>query len=58
MKSSSKILATAMLGLSLAAFSSSCSKGPAEKAGENIDNAVQDTKDAAKDLKDDVKKKF
>ena len=30
-------------------------KGPVEKAGEKIDDAVDDTKDAAEDAADDVK---
>jgi hypothetical protein len=32
-----------------------CYKGPAEKAGEAIDNAGQDIRDGARDLKDKVK---
>ena len=52
-----KILTLALLSFSLAVFVASCKKGPAEKVGEKIDNAVQDTKDAARDMKDDLKKK-
>jgi hypothetical protein len=33
---------------------SGCKKGPVEKLGEKIDNGVQNTKDAARDLKDKV----
>jgi hypothetical protein len=36
--------------LSIALATSACpEKGPAEKAGENIDDAIDKTKDAAKD---------
>jgi hypothetical protein len=52
-----KTVMAATLALSLMGFVSSCEKGPAEKVGEKIDNAVQDTKDAAKDVKDKVTKK-
>lgn len=57
MKKMTKILTVALLGLSLAGSVMSCKKGPVEKTGEKIDNAVQDTKDTARDIKDDVTKK-
>lgn len=53
-----KTLVSAMLGLSLAILAGSCKKGPAEKVGEKIDNAIQDSKDTARDIKDDVKKNY
>ncbi len=31
-------------------------EGPAQKAGEKVDNAARNTKDAVKDSKDDVKR--
>jgi len=36
---------TIMLALSLIMLLSACEKGPAEKAGEKIDKAVENTKD-------------
>lgn len=56
MKKTPKLLILSLLALSLAGLAMSCKKGPAEKAGEKVDNAVQDTKDAAHDLKNDVTK--
>ncbi|WP_394825786.1 hypothetical protein [Pendulispora albinea] len=32
-------------------------EGPAERAGKKVDNAAQETKGAAKDVKDDIKKR-
>lgn len=40
---------TIMLVLSLTMMFSGCEKGPAEKAGEHIDKAVEKTKDTLKD---------
>jgi hypothetical protein len=57
MKKMSNILIVGLLGLGLTTLLVSCKKGPAEKVGEKIDNAVQDTKDAARDVKDDLTKK-
>ena len=51
-----KTLTMITLGLCLAGLAASCDKGPAQKAGEKIDNAVQDTKDTVKDAARDVKK--
>jgi hypothetical protein len=51
-----KTLTVTLLGLCLVGLLSSCSQGPAEKVGQSIDHAVQDTKDAAKDAKNDVTK--
>ena len=52
-----KILLAAMLIFNLAAIVSSCKRGPAEKLGQDIDNGVQNTKDAVRDAADDLKKK-
>jgi len=57
MKKKSNILILSLLALILGAALASCNKGPVEKVGEKIDNAVQDTKDAARDVKDDLTKK-
>ncbi|MGJ8657225.1 MAG: hypothetical protein ACSHX6_12310 [Akkermansiaceae bacterium] len=47
------------LGSAAALTVVSCEKkGPAEKAGENMDEAVEDTKDAAEDAKDATKDKM
>jgi hypothetical protein len=43
-----------VLALSLTMLFTACEKGPAEKAGAQIDQAVENTKDAAKDLKKNV----
>jgi len=51
-----KLFYMALLGIALAALTVACDKGPAQKAGEKIDNAVQDSKDAAHDIKRDVSK--
>lgn len=37
------------LAMVLGAATIGCEKGPAERAGENVDRAVDDVKDAAKD---------
>jgi len=57
MTKTTRILTALVLGLGLASFVSSCEKGPAEKAGEKIDNAVKDTKDAVKETAQDIKDK-
>jgi|GEM_PF-2877558 hypothetical protein len=51
----SKMFYVALVGLCLAGLTMACDKGPAQKAGEKIDNAVQDTKDAARDAGHDIK---
>ena len=45
-----------LVGACLAGLTIACDKGPAQKAGEQIDNAVQDTKDAVRDTAHDVKR--
>jgi hypothetical protein len=45
------------LGISAAACHQEPAKGPAEKAGEKVDNAAEKTKDATKNAADDVKEK-
>ncbi len=50
-----KSVVMGLLCACLAGMLVSCQKGPAQKAGEKIDNAVQDTKDTARDIKNDVK---
>jgi hypothetical protein len=50
-----------LAALTFALASSAChqeppAQGPAEKAGQKVDQAARDTKDAARDSKDDVKK--
>lgn len=57
MKRLQKFLLLALFSVSVATLLSSCEKGPAEKLGEKIDNGVQNTKDAARDAADDLKKK-
>ncbi|MBE0576521.1 MAG: hypothetical protein IH613_11585 [Desulfuromonadales bacterium] len=42
---------TILLALSLTMMFSACEKGPAEKAGEHIDQAVEKTSDTVKDAK-------
>jgi hypothetical protein len=44
----------ALFSLGLAVLMSGCEKGPVEKLGEKIDNGVQNTKDAARDVKDKI----
>lgn len=38
-----------VLAIALGTATIGCEKGPAERAGENVDRAVDDLKDAAKD---------
>jgi len=45
---------TIILALSLTMMFSACEKGPAEKAGEQIDQAVEKTKDSVKEAKEKV----
>jgi hypothetical protein len=51
-----KMFYVALVGVCLAGLTLACDKGPAQKAGEKIDNAVQDTKDAVRDAGHDVKR--
>ncbi len=59
MKAIRTISATILLGLAIAGLSG-CDKGPAERAGENIDNAAEKAgnkmEDAGDKIKDAVKK--
>lgn len=48
---------TAVLGLGLAGLTASCYKGPAEKAGEKVDDVMQDTRDGAREMKKDLERK-
>lgn len=56
-----KNLLTALMAASLLLGVGACHRerppeGPAERAGRSLDNAAQDTKDAAHDTKQDVKR--
>ncbi|MDH3971252.1 MAG: hypothetical protein OEU63_03660 [Gammaproteobacteria bacterium] len=53
MKSYRNITATMLAGLLLMGLSA-CEKGPAEKAGEAIDDAASDVADVAEDAASDV----
>ena len=57
MKSYKKITATLLAGLLIMGLSA-CEKGPAEKAGEAIDNAASNVADKAEDAADAVKEKL
>ena len=57
MKSYRIITATMFAGLLLMGLSA-CEKGPAEKAGEAIDDAACDVADTAKDAADAVEEKI
>jgi len=57
MKSYRNITATMFAGLLLMGLSA-CEKGPAEKAGEAIDDAASDVADAAEDAADAVEEKM
>ena len=52
-----RLLTIMILILSIVTFTACESKGPAEKAGEKIDEAVQKTTDKAKEATDAVKDK-
>lgn len=52
-----KLIAIIVLGLSLFAFSACDSKGPAEKAGEKIDQTLEKASDKAKEVTEAVKEK-
>jgi hyperosmotically inducible protein len=52
-----KLLIIMILNLSIVAFTACESKGPAEKAGEKIDQAVEETTDKAKEVTEAVKEK-
>jgi hypothetical protein len=57
MKSYKNITGTLLAGLLIAGLSA-CEKGPAEKAGEAIDDAASDVADKAEDAADAVKEKL
>lgn len=57
MKRTLNILFVGLLGLIIVGAISGCEKGPAEKAGQKIDEAVTDTKDAVKDAGDKLDRK-
>jgi hypothetical protein len=48
------VAAIATTGLGAAACHNEPAKGPAEKAGEKVDNAAQDVKDDAHETKKDI----
>lgn len=48
-----RVFIIALLATPLVACDSN--KGPAEKLGENVDNAVDDTRDAIDDAADEIK---
>jgi hypothetical protein len=53
------ISAATLTSLTLMLATSAChhtDEGPAQRAGEKVDNAARDTKDAVKDSAHDVKK--
>ena len=52
-----KLLTIMILILSISVFTACDSKGPAEKAGEKIDQAVGKTTDKAKEITEAVKDK-
>ena len=52
-----KLITVIVLSLSIFAFTSCESKGPVEKAGEKIDQAVEKTGDKAKEITEAVKEK-
>ena len=52
-----KLITIIVLSLSVFAFAACESKGPAEKAGEKIDQAVEKTSDKAKEATEAVKDK-
>jgi hyperosmotically inducible protein len=52
-----KSIAIIVLSLSIFAFTACESKGPAEKAGEKIDQAMEKTSDKAKEVTETVKDK-
>lgn len=57
MKPRKNIATTLLAGLFVMGLSA-CEKGPAEKAGEAIDDAASDVADSAEDAADAVKKKM
>ena len=52
-----KLIAMIVLSLSIVAFTACDSKGPVEKAGEKIDQAVEKTTEKAKEVGEAVKEK-
>ena len=57
MKPRKNIATTLLAGLFVMGLSA-CEKGPAEKAGEAIDDAASDVADSAENAADTVKKKM
>ena len=57
MKSHKNTITTLLAGLLLVGLAA-CEKGPAEKAGEAIDDAASDVADAAEDAADAVEEKM
>jgi len=57
MKSHTNTIATLLAGLLLVGLTA-CEKGPAEKAGEAIDDTASDVADATEDAADAVKEKL
>jgi hypothetical protein len=55
---SCKTITTTLLAGFLVLGLSACEKGPAEKAGEAIDDAASDISDAARDTVDAVEQKM
>jgi hypothetical protein len=53
-----KVILTALLSAFLLTGLSACEKGPAEKAGEAIDDAASNVADSAEDAADTVKEKM
>ena len=52
-----KLIAMIVLSLSIVAFTACDSKGPAEKAGEKIDQTLEKASDKAKEVTEAVKEK-
>ena len=52
-----KLITVIVLSLSIFAFTACESKGPAEKAGEKIDQAVEETSDKAKEAAEAIEDK-
>lgn len=56
MKNFSRLTFAALLALGLSTLLTSCEKTPAQKAADQIDKAVDNTREAAKDVKEDLSK--
>ncbi len=52
-----KLIAMIILSLSIVAFAACDSKGPAERAGEKIDQTLEKASDKAKEVTEAVKEK-